>query len=82
MTEIKACKPFRDEDVVNYCITAIVYNAGTKAEVLDKFCVWAPSIIKEKISESFKVFFHSCASVQDSDCLTNMTQIYASIPLE
>ena len=37
MIEIKACKPFRSEDIVNYCITAIVYNAGRKAEVIDKF---------------------------------------------
>ena len=47
MTEIKAYKPFRNEDDVNYCITAIVYNAGRKAEVLYKFCVWAPGIKKD-----------------------------------
>ena len=40
MIEIKACKPFRIDDVVNYFITAIVYNAGRKAEILDKFGVW------------------------------------------
>ena len=35
--EIKVCKPFRSENVVIYCITAIVYNAGRKVEVLDEF---------------------------------------------
>ena len=44
--EIKACKPFRREDVVNYCITAFVSNAGRKTEVLDEFGVWAPGIKK------------------------------------
>ena len=34
MIKIKACKPFRSEDVVNYCITAVVHNAGRKAEVV------------------------------------------------
>ena len=45
--EIKACETFRSEDVVNYCITATVYNVGRKAEVLDEFGVWAPDIIKK-----------------------------------
>ena len=45
--KIKACKPFRSEDVVNYCITAIVYNTGRQAKALDEFRVWAPGIIKK-----------------------------------
>ena len=53
--EIKACKPYRSEDVVNYCITAIVYNTGRKAELLNEFAVWAPAIIKK--CHSFKVCF-------------------------
>ena len=39
---------FRSEDVVNYCITVIVYNAGRKAEVLEELGVWTPGIIKKK----------------------------------
>ena len=42
------CKRFRSEDVVNYCITAMVYNAGRKAEVLDKVGVWAAGINLQK----------------------------------
>ena len=38
---------------VSYCITAIMYNAGRKAEVVDEFGVWATEIFKEKIDESF-----------------------------
>ena len=63
--EAKACKPFRSEDVINLCITAIVYSvsAGRKAEVLDEY-VWAPYIIKEKLNESFnKVCFSMVASL-------------------
>ena len=45
--EIKAYKRFRSEDVVNYRITAIVYNACRKLEVLDKFGVCVPGIIKK-----------------------------------
>ena len=40
-TEIKACRHFRGEDIVNQCIAATVYNAGRKVEALDEFGVWA-----------------------------------------
>ena len=74
--EIKACKLFRSEDV-NYCITcAIMFTADRKA-VFDKFVVWATSVIKEKIKESFKVSFCSCVPMLASGCLSNLTQIYA-----
>ena len=39
LMEIKAFKFFQSGNLVNYCITVIVFNAGRKAEVLDKFCV-------------------------------------------
>ena len=34
----------RSEDVVNYSITAIVCNAGRRADALDEFDVWAPGL--------------------------------------
>ena len=68
---------FRNENIVNYCITAIiVHNGGRKTEVHDEFDVVAPRIIKKRINESFKVSFCACAPMHDSRCLTNMTQIY------
>ena len=57
MVEIKAWKPVRSEDVVNYSITANMLNVGRKAEVLHKFSAWASGIIKDKINESFKLSF-------------------------
>ena len=36
MIEIKACKPFRSEDIVNYCITAIMFKADRKEDTLDE----------------------------------------------
>ena len=45
--KIKACKPFRSEDIVNYCIAAIMYNAYRRTEVLDEFGAWAPGVIKK-----------------------------------
>mgnify|MGYP001800841811 CR=1 FL=1 len=53
--EIKACKPFRSEDVVNYCVTAVMFNASRKGEAIDRFGVFAPGIIKEKNKESYCV---------------------------
>ena len=35
MIKIKASTHFKSEDVVNYCITAIVFNARKKAQVVD-----------------------------------------------
>ena len=61
MIKIKACKFVGSADIVNYCVAAIMFNAGRKAEVLDEFSVWAAGIIKEKINESFKVSFCICA---------------------
>ena len=42
---------------ITVSITAIVYNAGRKAEILDKFCVWAPSIIKMRSKNLLKSLF-------------------------
>ena len=53
MIKIKACKPFRSEDIENYYVTAIVYNAGRKAEVLYEFDVWAPGHYKKKNSQIY-----------------------------
>ena len=36
LKKLKACKPFRSEDVVNYCITATMFNDGKKTETLDE----------------------------------------------
>ena len=54
-----------------------MFNASRKGEAIDRFGVLAQGIIKEKIKESFKVSFCSCAPMHVSGCLTNMTQIYA-----
>ena len=78
----KTYKPFSCEDVVNYCITAIVYNTGRKTKVLDEFGVWVLGIIKKKINETFKVSFCSCGPVHASCCLSNMKEIYMRTPLE
>ena len=59
-----------------------MFNASRKGEAIDRFGVLAQGIIKEKIKESFKVSFCSCAPMHVSGCLTNMTQIYAWTPLE
>ena len=45
MIKIKACKLITSK--INYCNTAILYNAGRKAEILDEFGVWASGIIKK-----------------------------------
>ena len=42
MIKINACKPFRSEDTLNYCITANIFKAGRKVKVHDEFVVWAP----------------------------------------
>ena len=72
-TEIKTSKLLKSEDV-NYCITAIMFNAGRKAEILDEFGFWAPGIIKEKINESFKVSFCCCAPMH-TDALQQDTNL-------
>ena len=71
----KSKEPFRSENVVNYCITSVVFSAGRKAKALDEFGGWAPGIIK-KINKSFEVSFYGCAPMHAFGCLTNMMQIY------
>ena len=56
-----------------------MFNATRKAEVLDKFGVWAPSIMKKWSMNLLKYLF---AAVLVVALITKMTQINASTPLE
>ena len=70
MIGIKSCKTFTSEDVVNYCITAIImFSAGRKViqALRDEFRVY----------ECFKVVsFCGCAPMHTYCCLSSMMQIY------
>ena len=61
MIKIKPCKFLEVKPLqITVLYTAIMYNAGRKAEILDEFGFWAPGIIKKNIIESFQVSFCGC----------------------
>mgnify|MGYP001793255533 CR=1 FL=1 len=76
--EIENCKPFSSKDKVkNDCITAIMYNAGRKAEVLDEFGVWALGNIKKSHCSNLLKYFLQLCPMYATGYPTKMMQIYA-----
>ena len=76
MIEIKACELFKSEDNANYCITAIMINAGRKAQVLEEFGFGALGITKKKLINLLKYLFAAVPLMPTSGNVTSMIQTY------